>query len=105
MTFEDYQYIIKRNIESYWRGREKAELVIMGLSKQIPISTLCKINGVSPSLYYEWREIFLKNGEEGLTGQGGRSKRESELEKKVHVLERLIGELTLEKELLKKLQN
>jgi len=33
---------------------------------------------------------------------GGRSQRELELEKKIHVLERCIGELTLEKELLKK---
>ena len=34
---------------------------------------------------------------------GGRSVREAELEKKVRVLERCIGQLTLEKELLKKI--
>jgi hypothetical protein len=98
------QYIVKREIDDYWRGRDKVQLVIFGLTKQIPITILCKINGVSPSLYYEWREIFLKRGEEGLVGVNGRSQRELELEKKIHVLERCIGELTLEKELLKKLQ-
>jgi hypothetical protein len=36
---------------------------------------------------------------------GGKSQRESELEKKIHVLERCIGELTLERELLKKLHH
>ena len=98
------QYIVNREMSNYWRGRDKVQLVLMGLSKSIPITTLCKINGVSPSLYYEWRELFIKRGEEGLTGVGGRSKREMDLEKKVHMLERCVGELTLEKELLKKLQ-
>ena len=98
------QYVVKREMDSYWRGRDKVQLIILGLSKQIPVTILCKINGVSPSLYYEWREIFLKRGEEGLTGVNGRSQREVELEKKIHILERCIGELTLEKELLKKLQ-
>ena len=34
---------------------------------------------------------------------GGKTQRESELEKKINILERCIGELTLEKELLKKI--
>jgi hypothetical protein len=38
-------------------------------------------------------------------GNGGKSRRESELEGKIEVLERCIGELTLERELLKKLQS
>lgn len=44
----------------------------------------------------------MAKGKEGLMANGGRSQREAELEKKIHVLERCIGELTLEKELLKK---
>lgn len=98
-------FIVEKATGDYWRGRDKAALVLLGLSKQIPITTLCKINGVSSSLYYEWREIFLKRGEEGLTGKDGRSKRELDLENKVHVLEKCVGELILEKELLKKLQD
>jgi hypothetical protein len=38
-----------------------------------------------------------------MMANGGRSQREGDLEKKVRVLERLIGELTLERELLKKI--
>ena len=98
-------FIVEKVANDYWRGRDKARLVLLGLSKQIPVTILSKINGVSPSLYYEWREIFLKRGEEGLIGKDGRSKRELDLEKKVHTLERCVGELILEKELLKKLQD
>lgn len=97
------QYVIRKSIDDYWRADEKAQLVITGMSCKIPITTLCKLNSVSPSQFYEWRERFISRGKQGLMANGGRSLRESELEKKIHVLERCIGELTLEKELLKKI--
>jgi len=99
------QYVVQRSNDIYWRVEEKVQLVLIGLSKQVPITILCRINNVSPSLYYEWRELFIARGKEGLFGKDGRSQREINLEKKVHVLERCVGELILEKELLKKLQD
>lgn len=100
----DYQsYVIKRQLEDYWRADEKVQLVLNGMHGKIPVTTLCKLNNVSPSLYYEWREKFLSSGKEGMMANGGRSQREAELEKKIRVLERCIGELTLERELLKKI--
>lgn len=96
-------YIVKRNLEDYWRAEEKVQLVLNGMTGKIPVTTLCKLNNVSPSLYYEWREKFLASGKSGLMAGGGRSQREADLEKKVQILERCIGELTLEKELLKKI--
>lgn len=100
----DYEkYVIRKSVEEYWRTEEKAQLIITGMSSKIPITTLCKINNVSPTQFYEWRERFIARGKEGLMANGGRSQREAELEKKIHVLERCIGELTLEKELLKKI--
>lgn len=99
------KFVITRSVEDYWRAEEKVQLVLLGLSNQIPATTLCKLNNVSPSLFYEWREKFIAQGKEGLMANGGRSKREAELEKKIRVLERCIGEITLEKELLKKLQD
>ncbi len=102
----DYErYVIHRNLEDYWRAEEKVQLVLTGLTGHIPVTELCKLNGVTPSQYYEWREKFLASGKQGLMVNGGRSVREADLEKKVRVLERCIGELTLEKELLKKLQD
>lgn len=97
------RFVVRRYLEEYWRADEKVQLVLLGLSNQIPVTTLCKLNNLSPSQFYEWREQFIARGKEGLMGNGGRSKREVELEKKIHVLERCIGELTLEKELLKKI--
>ncbi len=102
----DYErHVIRRSLEDYWRAEEKVQLVLTGLTGHIPVTELCKLNGVTPSQYYEWREKFLASGKQGLMQNGGRSVREADLEKKVRVLERCIGELTLEKELLKKLQD
>lgn len=97
------RYVVRRAVDEYWRAEEKVQLVLVGLSNQIPVTTLCKLNNVSASIYYEWREKFLARGKEGLMNNGGRSLREGELEKKIRVLERCIGQLTLEKELLKKI--
>jgi transposase-like protein len=101
----DYEkYVIRRNLEDYWRAEEKVQLILLGMSSKIPVTTLCKLNNLTPSQYYEWRDKFIVQGKEGLMSNGGRSSREAELEQKIHVLERCIGELTLERELLKKLQ-
>lgn len=99
------EYVVRKSIEDYWRADDKAQLVILGMSCKIPVTILCKLNNVSPTQYYEWRERFIARGKQGLMANGGRSQRESELEKKIHVLERCIGELTLEKELLKKIDS
>jgi len=100
----DYSnYVVRRNVEDYWRAEEKVELIVIGMTGKIPVTTLCKINDVTPSQYYEWREKFLNTGKQGLMANGGKTQRESELEKKISILERCIGELTLEKELLKKI--
>lgn len=100
----DYEkYVVRRNLEDYWRTEEKVQLILTAMSSRVPVTTLCKLNNVSPSQFYEWREKFIARGKEGLMANGGRSQREAELEKKIHVLERCIGELTLERELLKKL--
>jgi transposase len=102
----DYQsYVVKRNLEDYWRAEEKVQLILNGLTGKVPVTTLCKLNNVTPSLYYEWREKFLASGKEGMMVNGGKSQREGDLEKKIRVLERCIGELTLEKELLKKIND
>ena len=101
----DYEkFVVRKALSEYWRADEKVELILMGMNARVPVTTLCKLNNVTPSLYYEWREKFIQQGKEGLMSNGGRSSRERELENKIEVLERCIGELTLERELLKKLQ-
>ena len=103
-TGVDYSsYVVKKGLDDYWRAEEKVELILNGMTGKVPVTTLCRLNNVTPSQYYEWREKFLATGKQGLMANGGKTQRESELEKKINILERCIGELTLEKELLKKI--
>jgi transposase-like protein len=102
----DYsQYVVQRGSDSYWKVEEKFQIVSFGLCRRIAITTLCRINNISPPLFYEWKDSFVARGMEGLLGKGGSSQKEIALEEKVHALERYIGELVLEKELLKKLKD
>jgi len=49
----DYQsYVVKRNLEDYWRAEEKVQLILNGMTGKVPVTTLCKLNNVTPSLYY-----------------------------------------------------
>ena len=100
----DYkQYIVRRtSINGFWKLEEKIQMILFGLCKPIAITTLCRVNNVSPALYYEWKKLFFDGGEEALSGNEGLKQREITLEKKVETLERYIGELILEKELVKK---
>ena len=102
----DYkEYIVRRVSNVYWSVEEKIKLMLFGLSKCIAITTLCRINNLTPVLYYEWKELFLSGAQDGLLGKETKSQREVTCEKKVEALERFIGELILEKERLKKLKD
>lgn len=60
----DYEkYVVRKALSEYWRAEEKVEIVLMGMTSRIPVTTLCKLNNVSPSQYYEWREKFMEKHE------------------------------------------
>jgi transposase-like protein len=58
------RFVVRKAVDDYWRAEEKVQLVLVGLSNQIPVTTLCKLNNVSTSLFYEWREKFIARGTE-----------------------------------------
>lgn len=58
-------------------------------------------HGITQSMYYEWKEKFLKAGLEGLA-YGGKTAKEKALEKELREAQRALGRATLEIELLKK---
>lgn len=68
----DYEkYVVRKQLEEYWRVDEKVTLVMLGLFSQILIIMFCKLNNVFFLQFYEWREYFIVRGCEGLCGNGG----------------------------------
>lgn len=52
---------------------EKTRIVLEGLRGEIPISELCRKEGISAATYYKWSKDFLDAGKNGLTLQTKRS--------------------------------
>lgn len=87
----------------YWTARRKAEIVLEGLKENQTVAEICRKYGITQSMYYEWKQTFIAKGEEGLT-YGGKSRLEYEQQKEIAKLQRKIGELTMDIEILKKVQ-
>lgn len=62
---------IVRKIRSATKKRftaeEKIRIVLEGLRGQIPISEVCRREGLSAAAYYKWSKDFLDAGKNGLT--------------------------------------
>jgi len=48
-------------------SEDKIRIVLEGLRGQIPISELCRREGLSAATYYKWSKDFLDAGKNGLT--------------------------------------
>jgi len=62
---------VVRKIRAATRRRftseEKIRIVLEGLRGQVPISELCRREGISAATYYKWSKDFLDAGKNGLT--------------------------------------
>lgn len=58
---------IRRNTRRKFTAEQKIQIVLEGLRGEIPISELCRREGIAPSIYYKWSKAFLEAGKNGLT--------------------------------------
>lgn len=78
-----------------WTASRKAELVLAVL-KGADVVELCRENGISRTQLFQWRDSFIEGGKKQLKFK----RRKGFNEKKVTRLERKVGELTLQLEIL-----
>jgi len=88
----------------YWSPDEKLQIILAGLKAEDSIGEICRKFGIHQSQYYRWKKVFLEGGKEALKGNGKISNRELQLLKENNELKSIIGDLTIENRLLKKLQ-
>jgi transposase-like protein len=89
---------MKRN----WSAEQKTAIVLEGLRGESSVAELCRQHGISSAMYYQWRDRFLEAGKAGLSGKGANLNGEMALRSKLKELERIIGRLTVQNEILKK---
>jgi len=87
-----------------WTAKKKKALVLELLREKRTAGEICRENGISQSTLYEWRNLFLAKGGEGLQ-YGGKSRQEALKDKKIAQMERKLGQVMLENEILKKKHN
>ena len=67
MTKRNVVKEIRRATRRKFSSEEKIRVVLEGLRGEIPISELCRREGISPTMYYRWSKGFLDAGKNGLT--------------------------------------
>ena len=59
---------IKRKTRRKYSSEEKIRIVLEGLKGEQSIAELCRREGISPNLYYNWSKDFLEAGKRRLMG-------------------------------------
>ena len=97
---------IRRKTRRRFSSEEKIRIVLEGLRGEESIAELCRREGISPNLYYNWSKEFLEAGKKRLKGDTKReatSGEVSELRGENTQLKQLVAELLLEVRTLKKI--
>ena len=96
---------IHRKTRRRYSTEEKIRIVLEGLKGEESISELCRREGISPNLYYNWSKEFLEAGKRRLSGNTKREATSGEvtdLRKENSQLKHLVADLSLNNVLLKK---
>ena len=105
MAEKDVVKQIRRATRRKFSAEEKIKIVLEGLRGEIPVSELCRREGISTTLYYRWSKAFLDAGKNGLvkdTKRDATSEEVKRLKEENSDLKRAVAESTLENLRLKK---
>jgi len=96
---------IKRNTRRKFSSEEKIRIILEGLKGEESIATICRREGIAPTMYYKWSKAFLEAGKRQLQGDTVReasSTEVTELRKENEQLKQLVAEVSLKNRILKK---
>jgi transposase len=98
---------IKRNTRRKFSSEEKIRIVLEGMRGEESIAAICRREGIHANLYYTWSKNFMEAGKKRLNGDTQREANTDEvrsLRYENDTLKKLLAELYLEKEMIKKSQ-
>lgn len=96
---------IRKATRRRFTAEDKIRIVVEGLRGEIPITELCRTEGIQPSMYYTWSKAFLEAGKNGLTRDTQRDATSGEvrrLKEENEALKKAVAETVLENQRLKK---
>lgn len=83
-----------------WAPEDKVRIVLESLNTNITLAELCRKYTVSPAVFYHWRDKFIQGGKMALSGAFKDPQKEKYAENER--LKKLIGELTIANDAMKK---
>jgi transposase len=89
---------IKRKTRRKFSAEEKIRIVLEGLRGEETIAELCRREGISPNLYYNWSKEFLEAGKRRLQGNTKRQADSTEVDNLHHEnsqLKEMLAEMAL----------
>ena len=96
---------IRRQTRRRYSVEEKIRIVLEGLKGEETVAELCRREGISPNLYYNWSKEFLEAGKRRLLGDTKREASSGEvgaLQQENQQLKYLVADLALRNQVLKK---
>jgi transposase len=96
---------VKRATRRKYTPEEKVRIVLEGFRGEIGISTLCRREGIHPTVYYAWLKDFMEAGKARLQANSARDTSRAEVEalkRERNQLKQLVAELSLQVHILKK---
>jgi transposase len=96
---------IRRRTRKKYSSEEKIRIVLEGMRGEESIAELCRREGLNQNVYYRWSKEFLEAGKQRLAGDIKREASSSEvtdLKKENDQLKRLVADIMLKNEVLKK---
>ena len=86
-----------------WSAEDKARLVLASFDPAVKTAALCRDNDLSPRTLYAWRDQYMRGGSERLAAPSkSRDSEKARLVKENERLKKIVGELTLANDALKK---
>ena len=98
-------YQIKRKTRKRFSAEDKIRIVLEGFRRELPVTDLCRKEGLPTTLYYSWLKDFMEAGKSQLKKDNLRSATENEvrsLKTENQRLKMLAGELALQLDIFKK---
>ena len=96
---------IRRRTRKKYSSEEKIRIVLEGMRGEESIAELCRREGLNQNVYYRWSKEFLEAGKQRLAGNIKREASSTEvtdLKKENNQLKRLVADIMLKNDVLKK---
>lgn len=95
----------RRRTQRKFAAEEKIRIVIESFKREISVAELCRREGISPAVFYNWLKAFMEGGKGQLKGDSKRNASEIEvgnLKRENEQLKSLLGEKEYALKLIKK---